>query len=488
MTYHFPKEFLWGVSSSSSQYEGGYNKDGKGLTVGDVITGGNKNTTRKITWRYKDSTEKHYSEVGGFWGKISIPEDGVPCVFEDEFYPSHDATKGYDYAIEDLEALHELGVSSYRMSISWARIFPNGDDEVPNQAGLDFYKKLFEKCKEYHIQPIVTLFHYDLPLALTLKYGGWKNRKLIDLYEHYAKTVMEEYKGLVHYWITFNEINSVTVEAFKNAGMLTEDESDRWQAAHNELLASAKAVKIAHEIDPNNKIGCMVAYTIGYAKTCDPQDKWEEYIRSREYNFYLSVQCKGLYPSYKLQEYKQKNLQLDIRKEDFEIFKEGCVDYISFSYYATGVISKKEMDEGNLMGPPNPFLKKTAWGWSIDPTGLRLSLNQIYDTYHKPIMIVENGIGCEDKVEEDGHIHDSYRIDYLQAHIQEIDKAMYEDGIKVIGYNLWANVDFVSLGTGEVKKRYGLIYVDINDEKQGDFHRIKKDSYYWYKKFIEGVK
>lgn len=487
-TYHFPKEFLWGVSSSSSQYEGGYDKDGKGLTVGDVITGGNKHTTRKITWHYKNDTEKHYSEVGGFWGALSVPEDGIPDVFDDEFYPSHDATKGYEYAFEDLEALHELGVSSYRMSISWARIFPNGDDETPNEAGLNFYRRFFEKCKEYKIQPVVTLFHYDMPLAITLKYGGWKNRKVIDLYERYARTVMNEFKGLVTYWITFNEINSVTVEAFKNAGMLSEEESDRWQAAHNELLASAKVVKAAHEIDPENKVGCMVAYTIGYAKTCDPLDQWEQYVHAREYNFYLTVQCLGQYPSYKLKEYEQKQLHMDIQEEDFEIFKEGCVDFISFSYYATGVISKKEMDAGNLMGPPNPFLKRTAWGWSIDPKGLRLTLNQIYDIYHKPLMIVENGLGSVDVVDDDGKVHDPYRIEYLQAHIDEIHKAIVEDGVDVIGYNLWANVDFTSLGTGEVKKRYGLIYVDINDERQGDFHRIKKDSYYWYKEFIEGVK
>jgi 6-phospho-beta-glucosidase len=482
-TMKFSSDFLWGAASCSSQYEGGYNLDGKGLTVGDVITGGSKDVKRKITWKYKNSDEKHYSDVGGFWGKISIPDDGIPCTFEDEFYPGHDATKGYEKIDEDLSLLHEAGIKAYRMSICWARIFPNGDDEKPNQKGLEYYRHVFELCKEYNIQPIVTLFHYDMPLGLTMKYGGWKNRKVIDLYEKYAKTVFNEYKDLVKYWITFNEINSVTVETFKNAGMLTDKPEDLAQAAHNELVASARAVKAAHALNSDLKVGCMVAYTIGYAKTCDPKDKWEEYYRSREYGYYLSVQCNGHIPTYKLKEYERKNIKLDIQASDYVDFEEGRVDYISFSYYATGVYSKVK-DPSNLMGPSNPFLKQTAWGWSIDPEGLRLSLNQLYDTYNKPLMIVENGMGAVDELTKDGKIHDEYRIDYLMHHIEELYKAIQEDGVNVIGYNVWASVDFVSLGTGELKKRYGLIYVDETD----DFKRYKKDSYYWYKEFIGGQK
>ena len=479
----FPFDFLWGAASCASQYEGGYNLDGKGLTVQDVITGGSKDVKRKITWKYKDSDEKNHSDVGGFWGEITIPENGVPCVFEDEFYPSHDATKGYENIDEDLALLHEAGVNAYRMSISWARIFPNGDDEFPNQKGLDYYHHVFELCRDYKIQPIVTLFHYDMPLGLTMKYGGWKNRKVIDLYEKYAKTVFEEYKDLVKYWITFNEINSVTVETFKNAGMLRASTQDLAQAAHNELVASARAVKIAHSFGAGLKVGCMIAYTIGYAKTCDPKDKWEEYIRSREYGYYLSVQCNGHIPDYKQKEYVQKNIQLDIQSKDLKDLKEGCVDYISFSYYATGVYSKKH-DASNLMGPANPFLKQTAWGWSIDPEGLRLSLNQLYDMYHKPLMIVENGMGAIDELDKDCKVHDSYRIDYLKQHIEQIYKAINEDGVNVVAYNVWASVDFMSLGTGELKKRYGLIYADEKD----DFKRYKKDSFEWYKEFIGGQK
>ncbi len=481
------RNFLWGAASSSSQYEGGYNLDGKGLTTSDVITGGSKEKHRMITWKYPGSDEKHYSEVGGFWGKLSIPADGIPCVFEDEYYPSHESVKGYEYYEQDINDLKELGVNAYRMSISWARIFPNGDDEKPNKAGLDHYRKVFEKCKESGISPIVTLFHYDLPLQLTIRYGGWKNRKLVDLYVRYAKCVMEEYKGLVTHWITFNEINSVVVESFKNAGMLSEDKADLEMAAYHELLASSRVVQLAHNIDENNKVGCMVAYTIGYARTCNPDDRLEEYMRSREYNFFLDVQCTGVFPSYKLKEYEREGISLVINEEDQRDLKNGCVDFISFSYYSTGVIVSNLNEEGSKMGPSNPYLKNTAWGWGIDPIGLRITLNQLYDRYHKPLMIVENGIGIADEV-VDGQIHDEERIAYIQEHIAELKKAIEIDGVDLIGYMVWANTDFISLGTGEMKKRYGLIYVDIDDTHTGSYQRIKKDSYTWYQKFLEGEK
>lgn len=487
MNNYFPKTFLWGAASSASQYEGGYNVDGKGLTVADVITGGSKNYKRKITYKTKQDNSKHYSDVGGFWGSLTIPKDGIPAVFSDEFYPSHDSTKGYEKIEEDLLNLKELGINCYRMSISWARIFPNGDDEVPNQKGLEFYRNIFVKCQEFGIKPIVTLYHYDLPLALTIKYGGWKNRKLIELYEKYAKTVMSEYIDLVEYWITFNEINSVIVESFKNAGMLSESPQDFAQAAHNELVASARAVRCAHQISSHLKVGCMVAYTLGYAKTCNPEDKLEEYMRSREYNFFLDVQCHGVYPNYKLTEYQRNKICLDTCDQDWLDLKEGCVDYISFSYYSTGVISTNYIDKESKMGPENPFIKNTAWGWGIDPIGLRISLNQLFEHYRKPLLIVENGLGSDDTVDEDGCVHDDYRINYIQSHISEIEKAIVLDGIDVIGYTVWATVDFISLGTGEIKKRYGLIYVDRDDQHKGTFNRIKKDSFYWYQSFLKGV-
>lgn len=482
----FPEDFLWGTASSSSQYEGGYNLNGKGLTTADVITAGNKERKRKITWKYPGSDEKHYSDVGGFWGKLTIPPEGIPCVFEDEFYPSHDATKGYEMTNKDLCLLHELGVNAYRMSISWARIFPNGDDETPNKEGLDYYRYVFRTCRTYGITPIVTLYHYDCPLQLTIRYGGWKNRRLISFYERYARTVFREFHEYVKYWITFNEINSVTVESFKNAGMLSEDPKDLAQAAHNELVASARAVKAAHEINPNLKVGCMAAYTLGYAETCSPDDQWEALLRSREYNFYLDVQCRGSYPSYRIREYELKNINLNTEDTDKDDLKNGCVDYISFSYYATGVITARSDNKEDMMGPANPYLRRTAWGWGVDPKGLRLALNQLYERYGKPLMIVENGLGADDVLSEDGHIHDDSRIEYIRDHISEIHKAIKTDAVDVIGYNIWASVDFISLGTGEVRKRYGLIYADINDNHEGTYRRIKKDSFEWYRNFLKG--
>lgn len=481
------KNFLWGVASCSCQYEGAYKSDGKGLTTADVITGGSHLKKRKITWHYPNDMTKHYSDVGGFWGKLTIPKNGIPDVFEDEFYPSHDSTKGYEYTDEDLKYLKELGVNAYRMSISWARIFPNGDDENPNEKGVAYYRHIFETLKAYKITPIVTLYHYDLPLALTIRYGGWKNRKLIDLFLRYATYVMNEYKDLVHYWITFNEINSSVVECFKNAGMLTESESDLAQAGHNELVASARTVRYAHEHLPPIQVGCMCAYTIGYANSCSPDDQWEAYLRSREYNFFLDVQAKGIYPQYKLNEYKEKQLNLDIQESDFDDLKSGCVDFISFSYYSTGVIVKTDDTEGSKMGPKNPYLKNTSWGWGIDPTGLRITLNQLNERYHKPLMIVENGLGAIDILSDDGQVHDPDRIDYLKSHIAEIEKAVLIDGVDCIGYMVWSSCDFISLGTGELKKRYGLIYVNRDDVKHGDYSRIKKDSFYWYKDFLKKV-
>ncbi len=480
-TSSFPESFLWGTASSASQYEGGWDCGGKGPTTADVLTAGSVNTRRKITWSKPASDQKQYSDVGGFWGKLAIPQDGRPVVFADEYYPAHTASDGYSHIEEDLLDLKELGSKCYRMSISWARIFPNGDDEKPNSEGIAWYRNLFTRCKEYGIQPVVTLYHYDLPLNLTIHYGGWKNRKLIDLYERYAQTVFEAFGDLVSYWITFNEINSVVVENFKNAGMLSETPQDLAQAAHNELVASARAVKLAHEQYPDFKVGCMVAYTLGYAQTCHPKDKLEEYMRSREYDFFLQVQCNGSYPPYKWKEYQRQQIVLNTEPSDFEDLKAGTVDYISFSYYSTGVIQAGNDDEeGSKMGPPNPFLQRTAWGWGIDPIGLRISLNQLYDRYHLPLFIVENGLGNADILDENNQVHDDCRIDYMKQHIEQIEKAMNEDGVDVIGYTSWGNVDFISLGTGEKKKRYGLVYVDENNQ------RYRKDSYYWYQKFLKG--
>ncbi|CBI13409.1 family 1 glycosylhydrolase [Streptococcus gallolyticus] len=481
----FPENFLWGGATSASQFEGGYTKSGKGLTVSDVLTAGSKNRNRKITWAFPNSDEIQYSDVGGFWGDITVNDEGVIKVFQNEYYPSHNASDFYSRYEEDLALLHELGLKSYRMSISWSRIYPNGDDEIPNQEGLKFYRQIFELCHKYHIKPIVTLEHYDVPLGITVKYGGWKNRRVIDLFVRYAETVITEYKNFVDYWIPFNEINSVTVETFKNAGMLKCNDGDRAQAAYNKFLASALTYKIAKKIRPDFQIGCMVAMTLSYPKTCAPEDQFEALKRCREYDSFLDVLVKGTYPNYKLIEYKQKNIKLNIETKDEEILSQSCVDFIGFSYYTSGVVTKQKVEnELHLLGPTNPYLKTNAWGWGIDPLGLRYSLNYLYDRYKKPLFIVENGYGDNDII-ENGSIKDNERIDYMKSHLLSVSDAINIDGVNVIGYTPWGIIDCISLGTGEIKKRYGVIYVDVDSEGKGSFSRIKKQSFYWYQNVIK---
>ena len=381
----------------------------------------------------------------------------------------------------------EMGFKCYRMSISWARIFPNGDDLEPNRLGLDFYHRVFDECRKHGIEPVVTLSHYDTPLQLVIKYGGWKNRAVIGLFERYSRIVFTEYQDKVRYWITFNEINSVVVESFKNAGMLTEKKQDLAQCAHNQFVASAKAVIASRQINPQAKVGCMIAYTMAYPKTCNPKDQMESVIKSHEHSFFSDVMCRGYYPAYKWKEYQRKEIELEIEADDFEILKEGTVDYIAFSYYSSGVCtSEKHIDLGTnvMMGPVNPYLKVNAWGWAIDPEGLRFSLNTLYERYNLPLFIVENGLGYKDEL-KDGKVSDEYRIAYTKAHLESINMAINIDGIEIIGYTTWGWLDLISLGTGEMKKRYGLVYVNRDDNGNGDFQRIKKDSFYWYKQVIQ---
>jgi len=486
MKINFPENFLWGGATAACQVEGGYQEGGKGLTTADVLTAGSHEKVRKITWQNTITKETGYSDVGGFWGELKFPKNCLPAVIDGEHYPSHEASDFYHRYKEDIALMAEMGFKCYRMSISWARIFPNGDDLEPNQQGLQFYHNVFDECIKHGIEPLVTLSHYDTPLAIVINYGGWKNRNVIDVFERYASTVFKEYKEKVKYWITFNEINSVTVESFKNAGMLTENPNDLAQCAHNQFLASAKAVISSKRINSQSKIGCMIAYTMAYPKTCNPKDQMESIFKSHSHSFFSDVMCRGFYPSYKWKEYEREEIQLDIQEKDMKILTEGTVDFIAFSYYSSGVCTTEMVDDlgtNKMMGPINPYLKVNAWGWSIDPEGLRFSLNTLYERYNKPLIIVENGLGYDDKV-ENGKIHDDYRIAYTKAHLEAINKAINLDGIDVFGYTTWGWLDLISLGTGEMKKRYGFVYVNRDDQENGNFERIKKDSFYWYKKVI----
>ena len=423
----FPKDFLWGGATAANQFEGGFSDGGKGINTSDVLTAGSHTNPRKITWRNFKTGETGAIDMP-FGTDFHFPDDAVPDVVAGYYYPSHKATDFYHHYKEDISLMAEMGFKTFRLSINWARIFPNGDDKTPNEEGLNFYEAVFDECAKYGIDPLVTLSHYETPIHLTHVYGGWKNRQLIDYFENYAKTVFTRYKGKVKYWLTFNEINMMDMNPFMAGGMIDFSPQARAQGAHNQFVASAKAVKVAHEIDDDIKVGMMLAYS-------------------------------------------------------------PLLDFLSFSCYGSTTYTTHE-DEmikagGNIiMGIKNPYLKTNAWGWATDPACLRLALNTLYDRYHKPLWIVENGIGWDDKLEADSSIHDTYRIDYLQQNIQSMADAIDLDGINLMGYTMWGCIDLISAGTGEMKKRYGFVYVDRDDKGNGTLKRFRKDSFFWYKKVI----
>lgn len=475
MNREFPKNFLWGGATAANQCEGAYVTDGKGESSADHMTAGSHTTPRLFK---KDITS-------------------------DAFFPSHIAIDHYHRYEEDIALFAEMGFNVYRLSINWARIYPNGDDLVPNQAGIDHYRKVFEFCKKHGIEPLVTLSHYETPYALSLKYNGWADRRVIEFFVRYAKTVMNEYKDLVKYWLTFNEINvlSMSMGGYMGGGILPEDESAfamkeskehqqaRFQGLHHQFIASALTVKQGHEINPAFKIGCMVAGSIAYPLTCNPDDvlKNQQYMQMG--NFLCGdTMVRGYYPGFAKRFFKENGIEIHQEADDARIMKEGVVDFYSFSYYATGtqttdpeVLSKLA---GNMFfGAPNPYIKASDWGWGIDAKGLRYFLNELYDRYQIPLMIVENGLGAKDVLESDNTIHDPYRIDYLRQHIVQMREAI-EDGVELWGFTPWGCIDLVSAGTGEMKKRYGFIYVDRDDQGNGTLNRYRKDSFYWYKKVI----
>lgn len=481
----FPKGFLWGGATAACQYEGGYQEDGKGLAMTDVMTSGSHHMPRRITWI--DPKTKQSGSVPICFGKsMSLPAGAIPAVLPGEYYPSHEATDFYHHYREDIALMGEMGFKTFRLSISWSRIFPQGDDAQPNEAGLAFYDRVFDECKKYGIEPLVTLAHFDPPVGLAVKYGGWCDRKCIELFERYARTCFERYKGKVKYYLTFNEINSVEMMPF-GSGLLRDTPQNKAQAAHNEFVASARAVKAAHEIDPEIRVGQMLLYPCNYAMTCDPADQLLAMEKLQETLFYADVQTGGFYPAYRLKKYEREGIVLDDCPEDYALIKAYPADFLSFSCYGSNTITthNEEASGGNLsMGVKNPYLETNAWGWATDPHCLRIALNTLYDRYHKPLWIVENGIGWADVKEEDGAVHDPYRINYLRQNIRSMRDAIELDGVELMGYTMWGCIDLVSGGTGEMKKRYGFVYVDRDDEGNGTMERYKKDSFYWYKKVI----
>lgn len=466
-----PDDFLWGGAVAAHQLEGGFGAGGKGISIADVMTAGANGVEREIT-------------------------DGI---IPGKNYPNHKAIDFYSRYKEDIRLMAEMGFKCFRTSIAWTRIFPNGDEKEPNEEGLRFYDDMFDELLKYQIEPVITLSHFEMPYHLVEKYGGFRNRKLIEFFVRFAETVMRRYKDKVKYWMTFNEINNQASVSSKwhgwtNSGILYKEgenvQTVLQQAVHYEMVASARVVKLGHEINPDFKIGCMLAMVPYYPRTCSPDDVWAAQVAMEHRLYYYGdLHVFGEYPAYMTAFRKQQGIELDMTEEDLQILKEGCVDYIGFSYYMSNTISSVEVENSTKVSDgyytaKNPYVKASDWGWQIDPKGLRYSLNLLHQRYHVPLFVVENGFGAYDKLEEDG-VHDSYRIEYLKMHIEEMKKSILEDGVPVIGYTPWGCIDLVSAGTGEMEKRYGFIYVDKDNQGNGTLERRKKDSFFWYKKVIE---
>ena len=459
----FPDGFLWGGAVAANQCEGAYNEDGKGLSTQDVTPRGIKGP---IT---KEPTPDNMKLVGI------------------DFYHRYK---------DDIKLFAEMGFKVFRTSIAWSRIFPNGDDTEPNEKGLQFYDDLFDELLKYGIEPLVTISHYETPLNLSVQYDGWINRDMIGFYERYVRTIFKRFGGKVKYWLTFNEINSVLHEPFLSGGIYTDKsklkKQDLYQAIHHELVASALATKIGHEMMPGCKIGCMILSMPMYALTSNPDDVIAVMKSDHMNTFFGDMHVRGQYPGYMKRYFRENNIQIEMADGDEELLKDHTVDFVSFSYYMSiceaADHSKAQAGEGNLMGGvTNPYLKQSEWGWAIDPQGLRYVLNQFYDRWQKPLFIVENGLGAVDELvtQPDGTktVLDDYRINYLRDHLIQVGEAI-EDGVPVMGYTSWGCIDLVSASTAELKKRYGFIYVDRNDDGTGTLNRYKKKSFDWYKNVI----
>ena len=467
----FKKDFLWGGATAANQCEGAYLEAGKGLSVSDILTLGSHKEPRKI----------------------ALDMDDTYC------YPAKKAIDFYHHYKEDIALFAEMGFNVYRFSIAWTRIFPNGDDEIPNEEGLKFYDRVFEELKKYNIEPLVTISHNEMPLNILKKYHGWPNKKVINLYVKYCEVLFNRYKNDVTYWLPFNEINNlmlplsniihggIYLEGTQDFNNQKDDPNLRFNALNNVLIASAKAVKLGKEINPNFKFGSMICHITLYPRTCHPDDIFLVHQNDLVRNCMCSdVMLKGEYPFYAWNFFEKNHIHINLNDEEKRILKEGTCDFYSFSYYQSICESCQSFDEktsGNIMGGVrNPYLKLTEWDWPIDPVGLRYTLNKVYDRYRVPVFISENGLGAVDHL-ENGKVHDPYRIAYLRDHIQEMEKAV-EDGVDMFGYTPWGCIDLVSVSTGEMKKRYGFIYVDVDDFGNGSYKRYQKDSFYWYKKVI----
>ncbi|MFV0556952.1 MAG: glycoside hydrolase family 1 protein [Lactovum sp.] len=480
----FPKDFYWGGATSASQIEGAYDVNGRGLSKIDYLTAGSKKRPRYLT----------YIDEGGKLGKIpqffDLPKNGREKLLEDTYYPNHKAIDFYHTYKGDIKLFAEMGFTIFRMSISMSRIFPKGDETEPCQKGLQFYHDIFDELKKYHIEPLVTISHYDTPIYLENKYHNWLDRGIINHFIKYANVLFQEYKEKVTYWLTFNELNNLLLYPdLLPPQMVTEKMiNETYIKLHHYFLASAKMVSLAHDINPDYKVGAMLCGSMTYPLTCDPKDIQKNQEDYQKKNYYCGdVMMKGAYPYFAQSLWKKTGAKIIISQEDEEILKKGTVDFCSLSYYSSSCVTRhkeSEKSSGNFsLGSKNPYLEYSEWGWSSDPEGLRIYLNDLYSRYAVPLMLVENGLGAEDKL-INGKIHDDYRIDYIRQHIEAMSEAI-EDGVDLIGYTSWGCIDLISASTGEMNKRYGFIYVDLDNEGNGTRRRYKKDSFDWYKRVIE---
>ena len=466
-----PKDFLWGGAVAAHQVEGAWDQGGKGPSIVDVLSSGAHGIDRVIT-------------------------DGILPGYH---YGNHEAVDFYHHYKQDIALLAEMGFKCFRTSIAWSRIFPKGDELVPNEQGLQFYDDLFDELLKHGIEPVITLSHFEMPWHLVKEYGGWKHRKLVEFFVRFSETVLRRYQHKVKYWMTFNEINNQRnwrspLFGYCCSGVIYNQEPNpeecMYQVLHHQFVASAQVVKLGHEINPAFQIGCMIAMVPLYPYSCHPDDVIYAQEAMRERFLFSDVHVRGAYPSYIRKEWQRKGYQIAMEPGDEQILREGCVDYIGLSYYMSNAVRAHHQGSGTALsgfegGVPNPHLKASDWGWQIDPVGLRYSLNILYERYNKPLFIVENGFGALDMPGESGEVQDDYRIEYLSAHIAQMKKAVIEDGVELMGYTPWGCIDCVSFTTGEYRKRYGFIYVDKHDDGSGNQARSKKQSFHWYQGVIK---
>lgn len=470
----FPADFLWGGATAANQIEGAFNVAGKGLSTAEVYP----------------KAENRSNPLAN-----QITEDKVAAAMADstdQNYPKRRGVDFYHHYREDIKLFAEMGFKAFRLSIAWTRIYPTGLETTPNEAGLAFYDAVFAELAKYKIEPIVTLSHYEMPLGLTEAYNGWADRRTVDCFVRFAETVFNRYQGTVHYWLTFNEINT-GLFGFHETGAIDAELAPveklqlRYQALHHQFVAAAMATKIGHQIDADNQIGCMLARNQTYAKTCDPQDVLAAQQKDQLNLFYTDVQVRGAYPNYMNRYFATHHIQLEMAPGDQALLRDHPADYIGFSYYMSSITAQQPANKtpvGNMsIGEKNPYLETSEWGWQIDPIGLRVSLNAMWDRYQVPMMIVENGLGAVDELTANHQIHDDYRINYLKAHIEQMQAAI-SDGVQLLGYTMWSPIDLISFSTSEMSKRYGFIYIDQDDAGNGTFKRFKKDSFDWYRQVI----